>query len=137
LFASKTIIEKSINIRNFDLSVSFCLLLIIVIIYCSFIIFLRCSMYRLLHAIELFQYLTYIFISINDNFRFILIFANARNKEQNRNLYVVNLYFFASTIVILTILFFFNVIRLLALYCYHIRYTFFKHNYFDNLRICY
>jgi len=137
LFASKTIIEKSINIRNLDLNVSFCLLLIVVVICCNFIIFLRCSMYKLLYATKLFQYLTYIFISINDNFCFILIFANARNKEQNRNLYVANLYFFALIIVISTILFFFNMIKLLALYCYYVRYTLFKHNYFDNLRICY
>jgi len=136
LFASKTIIEKSINIRNFDLNVSFCLLLIVVVIYCNFIIFLRCSMYKLLYAIELFQYLTYISILVNNNFRFILIFANARNKEQNRNLYIANLYFFASTIVTSTILFFFNIIRFLALYCYYIRCTLFRHNYFDNLRIC-
>jgi len=94
-------------------------------------------MYKLLYAIELFQYLAYISILINDNFCFILIFANVENKEQNRNLYIANLYFFASTIVILTILFFFNVIRLLALYCYYIRCTLFKHNYFDDLRIRY
>jgi len=135
LFASKTIIKKSINIRNFDLNVSFCLLLIVVVICCNFIIFLKCSMYKLLYTTKLFQYLTYIFILINDNSRFMLIFANARNEEQNRNLYIANLYFFASTIVILTILFFFNVIRLLALYCYYVRYTLFKHNHFDDLRI--
>jgi len=92
-------------------------------------------MYKLLYTTKLFQYLTYIFILINDNSRFMLIFANARNEEQNRNLYIANLYFFASTIVILTILFFFNVIRLLALYCYYVRYTLFKHNHFDDLRI--
>ncbi len=135
MFASKTIIKKSINIRNFDLNVSFCLLLIVVVICCNFIIFLKCSMYKLLYTTKLFQYLTYIFILINDNSRFMLIFANARNEEQNRNLYIANLYFFASTIVILTILFFFNVIRLLALYCYYVRYTLFKHNHFDDLRI--
>jgi hypothetical protein len=125
------------NIRNFDLNVSFCLLLIVVVICCNFIIFLRCSMYRLLHVTKSFQYLTYISISINDNSRFMLIFANARNEEQNRNLYVANLYFFASIIVTSIILFFFNVTRLLALYCYHIRYTLFRHNYFDDLRIYY
>jgi len=115
------------------LNISFCLLLIVVVICCNFIIFLRCSMYKLLYATKSFQYLTYISILINDNSCSILIFANVKNEEQNRNLYIANLYFFASIIVTLTILFFFNVTRLLALYCYYIRYTFFKHNYFDDL----
>jgi len=118
------------------LSVSFCLLLIVVVICCNFIIFLRYSMYRLSHTIELFQYLAYIFILVNDNSRFMLIFANARNEEQNRSLYIANLYFFASIVVISTILFFFNVAKLLALYCYHVRCTLFRHNHFDDLRIC-
>jgi len=125
------------NIRNFDLGVSFCLLLIVVVICCNFIIFLRCSMYKLSHAIELFQYLAYIFILVNNNSRSMLIFANARNEEQNRSLYVANLYFFASIVATSTILFFFNVVKLLALYCYHVRCTPFKYNHFDDLRIRY
>jgi len=66
-----------------------------------------------------------------------LIFANVENEEQNRNLYIVDLYFFASIVVISTILFFFNVTRLLALYCYYIRCTLFRHNHFVDLRIRY
>jgi len=66
-----------------------------------------------------------------------LIFANVENEEQNRSLYVTNLYFFASIIVTSTILFFFNVVKLLALYCYHVRCTSFKHNHFNDLRIRY
>jgi len=90
----KTTTRKSLNTRNFIFEISFKLFLMIATMCLSFalkfIILLKYSIYKLSNVVESFQRRTNISTLINAIFRFMLIFASARNKKQTHILYVVD-----------------------------------------------